>query len=208
MKGFRIALGMALLAAGGAQAQLVEQALAPVLEPQSPSRAPFADSFKPYPRVYGGNENATPNQKYFPDFGTDPKLVGGFELTPNFAIETGYLSLRDRGFHKLEDSPRHVPNSLGTRSFTTYVAGKFTVPLSERVSAFAKAGYAHSERKYDVGRTPTMGDTDNGPFLRAGAQIKVNKQTTVSGEVGRVGNTSEWKGSNASGVNAKLKMGF
>lgn len=204
----RIATALALLAAASARAQLPEPASPPALEALTPPKAPFADSFKPFPRAYGGDENASPNARHFPAFGTDPKLVGGYEIVPNFAIEAGYLSLRDRGFHKLDDDPKDVPGALATRSFSTYLAGKITVPVTERLSGFAKAGVAYSERKRDVAPGRMMGNTDVGPYLGVGAQYKMDKQSTVSGEIGRVGNTSGWQGANAGGVKAKLKLGF
>lgn len=209
MKAFCIALGTAFLAAGGAQAQLLEQASPRELQTETPGKAPFADSFKPFPRAYGGNEGASPNEKHLQGFKTDPKLVGGFELTPNLAIEAGYLSLRDRGFHKMDDDPKDVPNALGTRSFSTYLAGKLTVPVTEKVSAFAKAGVAYSVRKHDIPADPSnYAQTDLGPFVGVGAQYKMDKKTTISGELGKVGSTSDWKGANASGLKAKLKVGF
>jgi opacity protein-like surface antigen len=208
MKAFCIALGTAFLAAGSVQAQLLEQASRRGLQTEPAQKSPLADSFKPYPRTYGGNEGASPNEKYLPGFKTDPKLVGGFELTPNLAIEAGYLSLRDRGFHKMDDDPRDVPGALGTRSFSTYLAGKLTVPVNEQLTAFAKAGVAYSVRKRDVLPDSAYTSTDLGPFVGVGAQYKMNKNTTVSGELGKVGNTAKWGGSNASGLGAKLKLGF
>lgn len=110
MKARAFALTLGILTAAGAHTQAQAQLLpdpAPrqpaQLEPGKPAAPdPFAGSHQPYPRVYGGNVAAQPNDHVFTGMRRDPRLIAGVEVAPNVAIEGGYLNLPDKGLHKVE----------------------------------------------------------------------------------------------------------
>jgi hypothetical protein len=102
MNTIRIALAAGLLLAGGAHAQLLDGAAAPKdLSATQALSAPFA-KIQPVPRTYMGNAAETDGLRYqdksaFGVYVSDPKLFAGVNLSPYFAIETGYANLYTRG---------------------------------------------------------------------------------------------------------------
>ncbi|MBB3222357.1 outer membrane beta-barrel protein [Pseudoduganella umbonata] len=219
----RLAYAAAIFLAASAQAQIVEQPSSTYTGPgQSATQALFDKAYRPYPRAYGGNEAASPNDKAFAGlFKRDPRLVGGYELFPNLAIEAGYVYLLDRGFHPIEPGPDEAPGGLNTNNFSSHLAVKYTLPLTDRLSAFGKVGIAHSVRTrtghqmaldagYD-GATPVRRqETDRGRYLGAGAQYKLSEKASIDAQYGRHGDAASTfgKATNATGARANLKIGF
>jgi hypothetical protein len=142
-------------------------------------------------------------------FRTDPRLVAGVNLNPFLAVETGYVERIDRGFHKIDPGrPEDVSGALGARGFHSYLAGKLTVPVDDKLSAYGKLGIAYSERK--GGDNGYKTDVDAGPYVGVGAKYRLNEKAAVTVEAQRHGDTAKkWGGAtNANGVGAKLKLGF
>jgi opacity protein-like surface antigen len=207
MKAFCLVLAAALLAVGSAQAQLVDQPSPPQFEVRIPAQAqPFAGSFQVFPRSYMRNETAIPDVKLFEDYRTDPKLRAGYDLTPTLAIEAGYANLFSRGFRHVDyGRADERAGALGAKGFSSYLAGKYMVPVGERFTAYGKLGVAVSERK-----TRDKTDVDVGPYANVGARYKLSEKASVTGEYEHYGDSArKWGGAtNATGVNAKLKLGF
>lgn len=207
----------ALMVAFNAQAQLLEAAPAAPLEALPVE--PFKDNFEPYPRTYGSNTSANPNDRLFNrEFKTDPRLLMGVAITPTLAFETGYVHLLDRGFHWV--LPREAPEAagaLGTRGSSMHVAAKVTLPLSDSLSAYGKLGLAHSVRPVDKAELAhrqlpknALQRFDTGVYAGAGASLKVNERTTIGAKVEKHGNAAKsfGSGTNSTGLKADLKMGF
>ncbi|TFW11454.1 hypothetical protein E4L96_21150 [Massilia arenosa] len=215
----------AVFAFSTADAQLVEpgQTSEQVnLEAQPPLGAQaFGDAFQPFPRPYAANTAGQPVIKSALDvYRTDPKLQFGLTLTPTFGIELGFANLLSRGFHYLDDSrPAEKAGVLGDHGFSSYAAAKFTVPVTERFTAYSKLGIAHSEskmrerpnqpRQTQLAKDPIPA-ADTGPYASVGAQYKLNAKAALSGEVVKSGSSAtKWPGaSNATGVSTRLKIGF
>jgi len=222
-----------LLAAGAAHAQLLEQS--GTLSSDAAGRyGPLAKGFKPYSPFYGRNESANPNDRLFPGFRTDPRLVIGFALNDYLAIEGGYAHLRDEGFHKIDtyDARKRAVESavaagaLGVVSNTTYLAAKITVPVTDRLTAYGKLGVAQSTVNNDgfvtanraqavaearaAGRSgaPMGSESATGAYGAVGAKYKLNDRTTLSGEYTVNGSADKFKGSNASGLRGSVGIGF
>jgi hypothetical protein len=212
MKASRLVLAAASFAAAGAQAQLVEPAAAPQLRRQpQPQDQAFAKSFRPLPRPYVANEADTPDSKLFPDYRSDPKLRAGFDLNPYFAIETGYQNLYSRGFHYADPGrPHEREGALGSNGSASYIAGKLTIPVDERFTAYGKVGVADSDRKIHDSRSTSLREADIGPYANVGARYKLNDKASISAQYEKFGDSANKFGNdgNASGVSAKLKIGF
>lgn len=210
MKARHAVLTLTGLAAAGAQAQLLPDP-APgqgaQLERKQPARPdPFAGSHQPYPRVYGGDVAAKPNDHVFTGMRRDPRLLGGLEVAPNVAIEGGYLNLPDKGLHKVEPgTPADAAVPLADKGSSNHLAAKYSLPATERLSAYGKAGIAYTEQKKRGG---TQASSDTGPYAAAGASLKVDKRTTVSGDFVRHGDAASKFREVRDGVKANLKMGF
>jgi opacity protein-like surface antigen len=208
------ALGFALTAGvfviGSAQAQLLEPASAPTLQAEKPMDQVFGKIQQPFPRSYMSNETAPSIDKLHPNFRTDPKLVGGFELTPNLGIEAGFSNLYSQGFHYMDE--RHADErggALGNHGIASHLAAKVTVPVDDRLSAYGKLGVAYSVRE-SAGQDKTLRDIDVGPYAGVGAKYKLTDKASLSGEYQFQGDTGKkWSNdTNANGFGAKLKLGF
>jgi hypothetical protein len=120
------------LAASCAEAQLQEQPTPPLLQSAvAPYSKLFANSAGPFPRLYQGErETTTAFDPVFDSYRTDPKLMFGVELRPNLAVETGYANLFSRGFHYVDyGRSDERAGALGTKGFSSYLAGKIRFPL-------------------------------------------------------------------------------
>lgn len=185
----------------------MSEPLSPTLQPQAPAGATAFDrSFQPYPRTYGSNRAAGPNDQLHTGFRTDARLVGGAELAPGLALEAGYVPGFDRGFHAVhEGRPDEVAGALAVGGYSTHLAGKVSLPLSERLSVYGKLGVAHSGRKVEGIRV-----TDTGLYTGAGGQYKLGEHAAIDAEYGRHGNAAgKWGNkTNADAVKASVKLGF
>lgn len=217
---------VAILFVGSAQAQVVEQPSRDgklySTEKRSTVQESFDKAFQPYPHSYGGNEAAHPNDKLFKGlFKRDPRLVGGWQLTRNLAVEGNYVRLMDRGFHRIDPrESEETANVLDFNNFSSSFAIKYSLPLSDKLLAYGSAGTSHSlmtPGRNKVPLEPTFGEprpapkkeVDTGVFLGVGAQYKVNDKTTLDVQQSSYGNAANWGGAaNSSGVRAKLKVGF
>lgn len=220
----RLALAAALLLAGSAQAQVLENAPGTFSKPrQSATQALFDKAYQVYPRAYGGNEAASPNDKAFQErFRRDPRLLGGYQLTSNLAIEAGYVYLLDRGFHRVDPfEPDNALGSLSTSNFSSHVALKYSLPLTDRLTAYGKVGVAHSvmtpapnkvalDGEYVPGKPVRKQEVDRGRYLGVGAEYKLGKNASIDAQYGSHGDTAEkWgRATNATGAKANLKIGF
>jgi hypothetical protein len=211
MKARRIGLAAVLLAAGAAQAQLIENLEQRRLESLPVKPGPLDKAFVPLERVYGERENPLPNQELFKDYFHDPRFTLGLRLSPGWSLETGYVELRDRGLHKaFEGRPEEVTGALGVRSYGVHAAVKYTHAFTDRLSGFGKVGKAYSERKRDLDSMNHTDNTDVGAYLHFGAQYKLNDRTTLSGGYEVQGNAAQkfGRGVVSDGAKAKLKIGF
>lgn len=222
MNARRMVFTAALLAAGSVQAQLVNAPASNLSVEPGGRFGPLAAGFKRYTPVYGGNETANPNDRVFTGFRTDPRLVLGYAFNDYLSLETGYSHLRDEGFHKIEPGPVEsavAAGALGAKSFTTHVAAKVTVPVSDRLSAYGKLGIAHSQVRNDNLLPPERvrpltpgifaGESGTGAYGAVGAKYKLDKRTTISGEARLNGSAAKFgNATNASAVKGSVGIGF
>lgn len=209
MKAHAFVTTFGLLAAAGAQAQLLPDPTPrqpAQLERNEPARPdPFAGSHQPYPRVYGANVAAQPNDHVFTGMRRDPRLIVGVEVAPDVAIEGGYVNLPDKGLHKVEPGkPADAAIPLGEKGSSNHLAAKYALPTGDRLSAYGKAGIAYTEKKKEKG----VAGSETGLYTGAGASYKVDKRTTVSGDFVRHGDAAKKFDSLRDGIKGNLKMGF
>jgi len=207
MKRRALVFALTCLAWGGAQAQRVIPDPAPQLEKQGVQKPdPFAGSHQPYPRIYGGDAAAQPNDPVMRGFRRDPQPRGGVEVAPNVALEGGAVMLPDLGLQPVEPGTENKPIDLRARGTSSHLAARYALPEREGVSAYGKLGIAHSVKKSPGGSGSV---TDTGVYTGAGANYKVDKATTVNGEYTRHGNAASKFGRlSKDGIKANLKMGF
>lgn len=202
-------------AAAPAQAQLVEPApapAAPVALADTRARSVFSTQRDPrgetFPRIYGGNLSANPNDRLFAGmFKTDPRLLMGIEVAPRLSFEAGYVNIIDQGFRPVnERDPEDTSGAIGLRGFNLHAAAKVTQPLGERVTAYGKLGVAHSQNRRGAHR-----GVDTGLYTGVGARYQVSERVTVDGAVENHGHAArrfQNATNSSSQVKANLNMGF
>ena len=217
MKTSSFALAAGLLAAGGAQAQLLDGATAPRTLSSTPAPSQPFGKVQPVPRTYMGNAAEpvglrNPSKSEFGVYVADPKLFGGINLSPHVALETGYANLYTRGYHFADYArPDEVNGALGTKGFNSYLAARVNVPVNDSFSAYGKVGVAYSERvAHDKTLRATASDSDVGAYAGMGARYKLTEKASVSAQYEQYGNSAKKWGSetNNSGLSAKFRMGF
>jgi hypothetical protein len=207
---FALAAG-GLVACACALAQRLDQPTPPLEKASAVQPTVFA-GVPSATRLYTGeNKSTTVFDTTFGGYRTDPKLMFGVQLNPNVAVEAGYANLFSRGFHFVDyGRSDERSGALGTRGFSSYLAGKLAVPLGEQVSAWGKLGIAYSQQVAHDRAGLRVRDGDVGAYANVGARYKLNDRISVSGELTRSGDTAnKWGGtSNATGASASLKVGF
>ncbi|WP_313171931.1 hypothetical protein [Massilia oculi] len=205
-------LAAAVATGAPAQAQLAESTPAPVeladTRPRSVFSAPRDPRFETFPRVYGGNLNANPNDRLFGGlFKTDPRLLMGVSVTPALAFEAGYVNVLDQGFRPVnERDPEDTTGAIGLRGFNLHAAAKVTKSLGDGLSAYGKLGVAHSENRRGVRR-----GVDTGLYTGVGARYKVSERVTLDGSFENHGHAAQrfQNATNSSSrVKANLSVGF
>lgn len=208
-----VVLTLGWLAAASAQAQLLEPTpAAPVALADTRARSVFSKpsdpGFETFPRTYGGNLNANPNDRLFAGmFKTDPRLVMGVAVAPGLSFEAGYVNLIDQGFRPVnERDPEDTTGAIGLHGFNLHAAAKVSQPLGERVTAYGKLGVAHSQNRRGLYR-----GVDTGLYTGVGAEYKVSERVTVDGGFENHGHAAQrfQNATNSSSkVRANLKLGF
>lgn len=205
MKHIYLIITLLLLGISGVQAQF---------EAQSPGNgapfnkqpALFEKAFAPGPSLYGSNSADNANDHLFNGlFKTDPRLIMGIQVAPSWSLEAGYVNLFDRGFHRVDErDTRDTAGALGTNGFSTHAAVKYTLLMTDRLSAYGKLGIAYSE-----GDIAKKSERDIGLYTGVGAKLKVNDRMSISGEYGNHGSGVRSLGnSNSNTVKANVGISF
>ena len=203
LKSVFTAFALSILFVGTAQAQLEQPDAQQRRFGQSPTL--FEKGLERRAYVYGKNIAENPNDRLFNGvFKTDPKLILGVEMSPNWALEAGYVPLIDRGFHRVDErDTSDTAGALGANGSSTHVAVKYTLPITEQLSAYGKVGVGRSEM------TQGGGTTETGIYTGAGAKLKINERTTVGGEYGsHGGGLKSFGNSNSNSIKADVGIRF
>lgn len=138
----------------------------------------------------------------------DAKIFGGVDLSNNLGVEAGYVNFSKQGRYYSE-AETGIPGGigLGGKGYGSYIAGKYTVPVNERFSAYGKVGVSHNERKLYVDSGSMYKKIDTGVYAALGAQYKLNEHLSLVGEYEQYGEGKQW-GARAGVWSAGLNFGF
>jgi len=138
------------------------------------------------------------------------KIFGGYEFNQNWGVEAGLAGFRTSEFFAIDYRPdgSYDWGQGKVKSARAYLAGKYTVPLGDRFSAFGKFGLSYSQRKISA---PIMGwnytDRDTGLYAGLGAQYKLTGNLDAVVEYERYGKRKV-SGPKADVYSIGLKYGF
>jgi len=199
MKQLILALAASIAAVGVAQAQSADG----MSTTNTTGVAPYAAGFTPH--AYIGIGAASADNLVTGDYRVSPKIFGGYEFTPNWAVEAGYTRFGE------EKSLAYIGNNefaqYRVKGYSSYVAGKYTLPLSERFSAFGKLGLEHSERTNDTAGYWRWTERDTGVYAGLGVQYALSRNLALTGEYERYGRDKS-SGAKADVYTVGLKFGF
>ena len=124
------------------------------------------------------------------------KVFGGYDFNRTWGVEAGYVgqSRFESSFVVPESSTyRMVPLVFSTR--TGYLAGKATMPLSERFSIVTKLGVAGSRTKVDITDPINIynehsSSTKFGLYAGIGLKYQLTEKVSLTLELERMGRTS------------------
>lgn len=187
-----IAIAAGLAAMGAAQAQTV-----------TASAAAVAADFKPHYSI--GIGAATANNQLTDNYRVTPKIFGGYEFTPNWGVEAGYtyFNARERSYGMWEG----IDQTFSIKGYSTYVAGKYTLPVTDRFAAYGKLGVSHSERESSSAQWGKYTERDTGLYGGLGVQYKLSEHLSALAEYERYGKDKA-SGAKADVYTVGLKYGF
>jgi OOP family OmpA-OmpF porin len=191
MKKLILAMVASIAAVGAAQAQT------------DGAYAPYAAGFTPH--AYVGVGAATAKNQLTDDYRVSPKIFGGYEYTPNWGVEAGYTRFGEENGSALVPNNQVAPYKVKGNS--TYVAGKYQIPLGERFSGYGKVGVEHSERTNEITGYNRWTDRDTGLYGGVGVQYDLNRNLAVTAEYERYGKDKS-TGAKADMYTVGLKYGF
>jgi len=160
MKKMIIALAATLAAAGAAQAQT------------------SADGA---PQAYVGIGVAAADNPLVDAYKAGFKLFGGYDFDQNWGLEAGYTRFGNADF---SNSGNGQAVSGHTRGSNSYVAGKYTLPINERFSAYGKLGVGYTERHLNstAGVSAGYKGSDNGLYAGLGLKYKLTEKVSLNAE--------------------------
>jgi OOP family OmpA-OmpF porin len=117
------------------------------------------------------------------------KVFGGYEITPVWAIEVGYIDFANAGFNYDVGGVFGHGTSDGN---AYYLAGKGQFPIGDRAVVYAKLGAERSRRNLkDVGFL-NQGDSADGLYASIGLKFNVTPQIGLLAEYERYGKTKDF----------------
>jgi len=141
------------------------------------------------PRSYVGVGVATADNSTIDDYKSDAKIFGGRDFNENLGIEAGYTHFSSRDFNR---SVGGQSISGTTKGYGTYIAGKYTIPISEQFSAYGKLGISHSKREYNNHAGMNFKDRDTGAYGGLGVQYNVDQNVSLVAEYERYGDDKDF----------------
>jgi len=198
---FHLAFAAGLLAAGAVHAQLVD--LAPATTLGAERRAVLGD-LPAYPRTYAGGEGM-PDPHRFDLYRADPRLYAGIDFNSRLALETSFTNPDYReGLHYHPPGPPPAGGiQMGVGGFNLNVGARLTVPIDDRLSAFARVALSYQERvRHGVTTSALPAD------VRVGATYQLNRRQSVTAEVPLTALARKMLMGGAGGPSGVVRLGF
>ncbi|MFD2367522.1 porin family protein [Pseudoduganella sp. GCM10020061] len=182
MKKLILALGATLLATGAAHAQTATQA----------------------PGAYAGVAVSSVGKMMRDGRKAQAKVFGGYDFDQNFGIEAG---ITNRSSETVSAQSNGQWVDFSTKGYNSYVAGKYTIPVSERVSAYGKLGMSYHVVRHSDSRGLRHKDDDTGLYAGLGVQYNINDKVAVTAEYERSGKREAFNDPNDA-WSVGMKFGF
>ena len=133
---------------------------------------------------------------------TSYNLFAGYEITPHFAVEGGYVHLGKFDFSSAVSAPAADMLSGRYEAKGVDAAAVGILPFADKWSAFGKAGLLYAKTSLEAGSTGAVAVSDThhwstGPLLGGGVGYDLTRNVSLRAEWDRyfnVGDSSTGKG--------------
>lgn len=116
---------------------------------------------------------------------TELKVFGGYEFDQKLGVEAGVHRL---GRESLDLLHNGEPLTARAKGYNSYVAGKYTLPINDRLAAVGKLGMSYTVIKHTDSRNLGSHKEENsGLYAGLGMQYKVTDKVALTAEYERFG---------------------
>ena len=134
------------------------------------------------------------------------KLRGGYDFNETWGVEAGILGVPQYDAYDWRSNPGKA------RGHSMYVAGKATMPISEKFSLVTKLGVAHTRLKFEdstpIGSTAFDKTYTTGVYAAIGLKYALTEKTSISLELERMGRQSSRIRRGAQGDAVSLNVNY
>lgn len=126
------------------------------------------------------------------------KIFGGYDITPTWGIEAGYMNIpkfkTDRAFATMSPEGTTLLYSGEANGKAMYIAGKATMAISDRLALVTKLGLGH-ERVHKSfvapGNSYHYKTITNDLYAGIGLKYSLSKKIALGFELERIGSSSQ-----------------
>ena len=134
------------------------------------------------------------------------KIFAGYDFDKTWAVEGGYADFGSKDYSYVTGAGN---GSVKSDSHGYYLAGKASMPVSEKVGVFGKLGVAKVKNSLSGTGLSTgiSGNDKTGVYASVGAQYAINEKVSLTAEVEHFGKSAD-QGHKATGIALGARYNF
>ncbi|WP_308923315.1 porin family protein [Janthinobacterium sp. J1-1] len=135
------------------------------------------------------------------------KVFAGYDLNQTWAVEGGYADFGSKDYSYVNGAG--AGGNVKSDSHGYYLAGKATMPVTEKVGVFGKLGVARVDNSLSGSGLSTgiRGENKTGVYASLGAQYAINEKVSLTAEVEHFGKSAD-QGHKATGLAVGARYNF
>ncbi|MBB5605611.1 MULTISPECIES: porin family protein [unclassified Janthinobacterium] len=134
------------------------------------------------------------------------KIYAGYDIDKTWAVEGGYADFGSKDYNYITSAGS---GAVKSDSHGYYLAGKATMPVSEKLGVFGKLGVARVNTGLTGSGLSTgiTGDNKTGVYASVGAQYAINEKVSLTAELEHFGKSAD-QGNKATGLALGARYNF
>ncbi|MFM2086531.1 MAG: hypothetical protein RLZZ237_1400 [Pseudomonadota bacterium] len=134
------------------------------------------------------------------------KIYAGYDIDKTWAVEGGYADFGSKDYNYITSAGS---GGVKSDSHGYYLAGKATMPVSEKLGVFGKLGVARVNTGLTGSGLSTgiTGDNKTGVYASVGAQYAINEKVSLTAELEHFGKSAD-QGNKATGLALGARYNF
>lgn len=134
------------------------------------------------------------------------KIFAGYDIDKTWAVEGGYADFGSKDYNYITSTGN---GGVKSDSHGYYLAGKATMPVSEKLGVFGKLGVARVNNSLSGTGLSTgiTGENKTGVYASVGAQYAINEKVSLTAEVEHFGKSAD-QGHKATGLALGARYNF